>query len=233
MKRTQLWKIFRLPSPKELGWTVDDHNALPMALFRQVGDDSHTWEDWDEKMRKEYPIRYFLAETVPFWFNTRIKRRLHDVWHYIASHVVPSRRYHMLDLRQPKQKGKYSYRFGWLDSDSKMVYALFNILNTFVKDELPNMYCPSEEDVQANPHLLTQRMTYLEVKAIHYWWNVERLRQHKVHDDMLHNWAEAKRAHDPNEHQLWVDLQKLEADLNDKEDEMIGRLIKIRRSLWT
>lgn len=231
MSREKFWKIFRLPSPKDLGWSKS--NALGMNLFKNPNDNIHTWEDWEEKMRKEYPVRYFFAETLPFWFTTTIQRRIKDAIYFLKCHLLPSHRYHMLDLRQPKQKGQYRYRWGWLDSDSKIVYALFNILNTFVKDELPNMHCPSEEEVQANPYLLSQRNSYLEIKAIHYWWNVDRLRQLKLHDDLLSKWAEAKRNKDINEHIYWDDLRKIEADIESKEDEMIIRLINIRRSLWT
>ena len=231
MSREKLWKIFRLPSPKELGWS--DTNALPIVLFRNPNQNNPTWEDWEEKMRKEYPVRYFLAETLPFWFSIKIKRKVKDAIYFVTSHIVPSRRYHMLDLRQPKKKGKYSYRWGWIDSDSRMLYAMFNILNTFVKEEFPNMYCPSEEEVRANPYMMSQRLHYLEIKAIHYWWNVERERQLAAHSKLLKEWSDAKHAHSANEHQLWDDLQKLETANDEKEDEMIGRLMKIRRSLWT
>ena len=231
MKRQKLWKIFHLPSPKELQWA--DTNALPIALFKNPNDNSPTWEDWEEKMRKEYPVRYFFAETIPYWFRVLLERRIKDAIYFIKCHLLPSHRYHKLDLRQPKKKGEYSYRWGWLDSDSKILYALFNILNTFVKDELPNMYCPSEEDVQANPYLLEQRNNYLEIKAIHYWWNIERPRTLRQHDELLSAWAAAKRTHDPEEHKLWDELQKVEEAAATKEDEMIGRLIKIRRFLWT
>lgn len=231
MKRQKIWKFFGLPSPKELQWA--DSNALPIALFKKPNDNTPTWEDWDEKMRKEYPVRYFFAETIPYWFRVLLERRVKDAIYFLKCHLLPSYHYHKLDLRQPKKKGEYSYRWGWLDADSKMLYALFNILNTFVKDELPNMYCPSEEDVQANPYLLDQRNNYLEIKAIHYWWNIERPRALKQHDELLSSWSAAKRIHDPDEHKLWDELQKVEETAALKEDEMIGRLIKIRRSLWT
>jgi hypothetical protein len=233
MTRVKLWKLFRLPSPKDLGWTDCEHNALPMALFKRVGDDTPTWEDWDAKMRKEYPVRYFFAETVPFWFRTMINRRIKDSWYWVKCHLLPSHRYHILDLRQPKSEATHNYTWGWIDSDTKMLYALFNILNTFVEKELPHMYCPSEEDVQKESHLLHQRNHYLEIKAIHYWWNIERLRQNKAHAEMQDKWSEAKQANDPIEHQYWDQLRKIDAANEAKEDEMIGRLIKIRRSLWT
>lgn len=235
MKREKWWKIFQLPSPRELGWTNSEYNALPMRMFNQNIGNEHTWEDWEEKMRKEYPTRYFLSETLPMWFNVHVKRRVTDVWYWIKCYTLPKYKYHVLDLKQPAyvEQGFPGYKYGWIDSDTKMLYALFNILNIFVKDEMPNWYCPSEEEAQAEPHLLYQRNNWLETKAIHYWWNVERVRQMKVHYDLLHKWSEAKRTDAPEAHQLWDDLQKIEKVQEDKEDEMIARLLKIRRSLWT
>jgi hypothetical protein len=226
MKRIDWWKIFRLPSPKELGWS--DSNALASRHFPN-GKEEKTWEDWEEKMRAEYPIRHFLGDTLPRWFRVKWRIYVHDPWYWFVSHVVPSRRYHMLDLRQAKP----GYRYGWLDSDSQIVYALFNILNNFVEHEMPGWYCPSEEEVAEEAHLAYQRNAWLETKAIHYWWNTERPRQQKAHDELLHAWSEARKIDGPNVQQLWDDMKKTEKVLEDKEEEMIIRLIKIRRTLWT
>jgi hypothetical protein len=233
MKREKWWKLFHLPSPKELGWTRGEYNALPMAKFNNVGDDTPTWEDWEAKMQKEYPIRYFFSETLPSWFRTNIRNPVSNAWYWVKCHVLPSHRYHILDLRQPKNDDVGNYKWGWIDSDTKILYALFNILNTFVKNEVPNYYCPSEEEVQTDPYLLQQRNNYLEIKSIHYWWNVERLRQNKYYAELLDKWSDARGTKDSSEHQLWDELKKIEAAQEAKEEEMIGRLIKIRRSLWT
>lgn len=219
------WKWKFLPSPIKLG--LSDSNALGSKHFgNQPG--QPTWEDWEEKVKKMYPVRYWLIEELWPWI--RVKWRIHvtDRWYWLVSHVVPSRRYHMLDLRQPK-----GYRYGWLDSDSQMTYALFNILNNFVEHEMGDWYCPSEEEIEANPGLLRQRNHWLETKAIHHWWNVERLRQQEKHDKLLHDWSEARKANSHNVQQLWDDLKKAEKALEDKEEEMLLRLVKIRRSLWT
>lgn len=226
MKREKWWKIFRLPSPSELGWTSSSYNALPMRMFNHNQED-HTWEDWEELMQKDYPVRYFFSETLPSWFRRRIKSPINDAWYWFVCHTLPSRKYHRLDLRQP------NYKYGWIDSDTKMLYALFNILNTFVEQEVPHKYCPSEEDVQKEPHLLYQRNNLLETKAIHYWWNVERVRQQKEYDELLHRWSDAQKEDAQEAHQLWLDLNKMEKAQEDKEDEMLARLLKIRRSLWT
>lgn len=161
----------------------------------------------------------------------RFAGRFSDMKYWFVSHFIPKRKYHLLDLRQPKANG--DYRYGWLDSDHQMIFALFNILNNFVKNEMPHWYCPSEEEIAFDASLLHQRNIFLEVKAIHYWWNVDRKRQDKRKDHLLHDWHEAKKISVSKEHQLWEDLRKAETALEDKEDEMILRLIKIRRSLWT
>lgn len=234
MKREKWWKIFHLPSPQELGWTDSEYNALPMRMFNH-NQGEKTWEDWEELVRKEYPVRYFFSETLPMWFHIRVQRPVKDAWYWFVCHTLPSRKYHWLDLRQPANKdaGSKGYKYGWIDSDTKMLYAMFNILNKFVEEEMPHWYCPSEEDVQAEPHLLHQRNTWLEAKAIHYWWNVERIRQEKEHYTLLHRWSDAQKNNDPETHQLWDELRKSEKAQEDKEDEMFGRLLKIRRSLWT
>ena len=161
----------------------------------------------------------------------RFKNRISDLKYWFVSHFVPKRKYHMLDLRQPNPNSEY--RYGWLDSDHQMLFALFNILNNFVKHEMPNWYCPSEEEVALDFSLLTQRNFYLEAKAIHYWWNVDRKRQESRRDHLLHDWHAARKCSSPKEHQLWEDLRKTETALEDKEEEMIMRLIKIRKCLWT
>lgn len=234
MKREKWWKIFQLPSPQELGWTQSDYNALPMRMFNQ-NTNEHTWEDWEELMRKEYPVRYFFSETLPMWFHIRVQRPIKDAWYWMVCHLLPSRQYHWLSLRQPahKEADMPGYKYGWIDSDTQMLYALFNILNNFVEHEMPSWYCPSEEDVQREPHLLHQRNNWLETKAIHYWWNVERPRQHKEYNEILHRWSEARKVDAPETHKLWDELRKVEKAQEDKEDEMISRLLKIRRSLWT
>jgi len=158
-------------------------------------------------------------------------RKISDFRYWVISHIVPKRRYHMLDLRQPKYSGEY--RYGWIDSDSQMLFALFNILNNFVKNEMQHWYCPSEEEVKVDCSLLNHRNIYLETKAIHYWWNVERKRQQKMQGNLLKDWSEARIANSSSENQLWEDLRKAEASFEEKEEEMIQRLIKIRRALWT
>ena len=227
---TGYWKWRWLPSPKKLGMAKD--NALGSRGFgSQPG--QVTWEDWEEKVKAMYPVRFFLIQELVPLIKVKWRKYVWEPWYWLKCHVIPSYRFHKLDLRQPKVKGEYSYQYGWLDSDSQILYALFNILNNFVKHEMPSWYCPSEEDVAEDASLLNQRNKYLEVKSIHYWWNVERKRRDKHHSDLLTKWHDARQKNDPAEHQYWTELKDVEKDNKDKEDEMLARLLKVRGSLWT
>jgi hypothetical protein len=231
MKRERIWKLFRLPSPSKLGMTDDTTDeALGMRMFQNPGDNSPTWEDWEERVQKEYPIRYYFAEQLLPNIKCLWQRYVKDTWYWIRCHTYT--KYHMLDLRQPK-KDPLSYRFGWIDSDTQIVYALFCILNNFVAEELPHAFIPSEEDVAKEPHLLSQRNNYLEVKAIHYWWNVQRLREAEAEQKLLHEWSDSRKTNGPATQQLWADLNKMENANKDKLDEMLIRLVKVRGCLWT
>lgn len=218
--------------PSELGMT-ESSNALPLRDFVRAGDNRPTWEDWEAKVKKEYPIKFFLIEKAWPWIRRQYNKFIVDTIYWLKCHTLSKYKHHLIDIRESKTDNLQAYRYGWIDCDSKITLALFAILNDFVENEMPNSYCPSEEEVQANPSSLSQRNNYLEVKAIHYWWNVERKRQQKKHTELLETWYSARKNKDPAVHQLWSDLQKLEESNKEKETEMLVRIIKVRESLWT
>ena len=98
-----LKKIFKLPSPQDLGRS--DCNALPSRNFTPDCE-GYTWEDWREEVKKKYPIKYFFSETMVDFIKYNmyypIYRPIKDTKYCLVSHLVPGRRYHILDLRQPK-----------------------------------------------------------------------------------------------------------------------------------
>lgn len=230
-------KFFSLPGPKDLG-KADSNYALPSKSWTP-GITDYSWEDWHEEVKRLYPIKYFLVQTLPkfirykLWFP--IKGPFDKALYYLKSHLIPSKRYHMLDLRQTcnDKNDLDCYRYGWIDTDNRMLYALFNLLDQFVKHELDNMFCPTEEDIQNDPSLQNQKDLILEIKAIHHWWHKERKLEYKIHDDALEAWSMARHNGLPHTDKLWQKLQQSDIDFEAKTDEMIARLMKIRRSLWT
>ncbi len=112
--------IFHLPTAKELGRS--DSEALPMRWLNHGG--KYTWEDWQEEVSENYPVKYFIYKTLPRFIRRQFNK-ISDLKYYIVSFTI--RKYHLLNLQQPKNSHD-NYRYGWIDSDYQMVYAVFTIL---------------------------------------------------------------------------------------------------------
>lgn len=204
-----------------------------MRDFQDADDHSPTWEDYNDLIQQKYPVRYFLLDRLPFWISCRWKWYVKNSWYWLKCQLLPSHKFHLLDLRQPKKNDPLAYRYGWLETDHQMEYALFNILNNFVKHQMDHWYCPSEEEVKSEPHNTNQRNAWLETKAIHQWWNIDRLQEEKTYDEALTRWSEAKKNGDPSKKLFWDELHDIQQANADKLEEMMIRLIKVRKSLWT
>ena len=230
-------KLLKLPGPKDIG--KSDHNHfLPSRDFSPDCTD-YCWEDWHVDVKKLHPIKYFLAETTTDFIRHKIWypiiRPIEDARYFIVSHIIPSRRYHMLDLRQPNNK-KYDvdqYRYGWRDTPELMLFAIFNLLDNFVKNELPHCYTPSEEDVLKEPGLKSQRDMHLEILAIHKWWIEDRKEEYKRFSDLRTTWYKKRKARDPGAERYYKRMRKKEDAFEEKTDEMLNRLMKVRRALWS
>ena len=224
-------KIFKLPGPKELGWA--DSDALEMREFSDEPK-GKTWEDWYKYVKEHYPVKYFFAETLvkfiryKMWFP--IKVPIDKAWYWFVSHVVSSRRYHMLDLRQ-----KGGYRYGWRDVDEKMLYAIFNLLGEYLNREniadLTKWH--SQSEISRDPHMKQQQDNIEEARMIYRWWLIGRKEAQKEIDDMLTKWHDAKKVKDPKKEEYWAQMKKLEEEFENTTDEMIARVMKIRRTLWS
>lgn len=213
--------------------------ALPMRPFCNKGD--YTWEDWREETKKKYPIRYFLTEEIPFWWRVKIVMPIEDFTYWLRSHLLPSRRYHMLDLRQPEPK-KYEndhYRYGWIDANKQILYACFNILVNYIEKEHKGKYQEyvkfQEESVEHD--LLDLR----EIWTIYQWWKVDRSNQLKNVDRALSEWHDLLITTNNSEEMKEVPRlsvlkdrhSELEKEFNRTETEMLKRLIELREYMWT
>lgn len=223
-------KYFTLPGPKDLGMSKYNR-SMASSLFNNSGEP--TWEDYYAKLKELYPIRYTLLRTIPRFFSLKfyfISRYLDEARYYIVSHTV--RRYHMLDLRQPGLiNDTDSYRYGWVDSDRQIEFALFNILNNFMKNEF---HLPIDEELPKDSNAKEWRDGLSELKEIHNWWNVQRKIDVSKESTLLRLWSSANRNKDQNlkEH-YWNELRAMEDYNRAKLDNMVVRLVAARHFMWT
>lgn len=157
-------------------------------------------------------------------------------------HLLPSYKFHLIDTR----KADPSYTHGWRDTDWRMVLAMFTLLIDFVELEMPHgYYVPSEEDAAKDDGTWecgvggyrAQRDQYLEFMAIYNYWKVERLELQAQHDKALTLWSAAHKASKgpkgETTEQLWKEVQESEAKMDNRLEEMLHRLIDVRKVLWT
>jgi hypothetical protein len=236
-------KLFKIPGPKDLGMS-DNNHAMPSEMFRNNSTEL-TWEDYYNRVKREYPVSFFCASTVPtffrdLWYSTT--RYPKKIGYWFQCHFIPKHRYHMLDLRQ-----KSGYQYGWIDADTRMEYALFNILVSFVENEMPHGYfVPSEEeaakdDAGDEPDKYSgfrkQLNNHKEYMAIYNYWTVDRIALEKAHAEALNAWSNAHHAARGDRTEevqlLWKKLKETDEAKKKKLEEMLHRLIDIRGCLWT
>ena len=216
-------KLFRFPTPKSLG--------MSSYYIYNKRNDEKDFDDYLLYLKDNYPVRYFFAFFLQEWFNLNIVRKVKDIYWWFQHNFNPRHRYHMLDLRQPKSN--LNYRYGWIDADTKMVYALFNILNQFVEHEFENFFVPTEEEVASEPHLKEQREAGLEILAIHKWWNITAPIMRAEENKALDVWYTAHKEKLSNGKVLFKRIFELEEEYKKSLEEYMIRLIKVRGWMWT
>lgn len=216
-------KLLSPPGPKDLGMS-DSNNAMSSRLFSD--DDHPTWEDYYERVAKEYPIRYTLTTKIPRLYRS-FKQPFTDAWYWFRCHTY--NRYHMLDLRQP------DYRYGWRDVDNKMLYAIFNLLGEFLNKEKPYDLAQdyTEEEIEADEGMKLQHASRKEAKFLYRWWTHGRGEREGERSRCAKEWHDMMEKKDPLTQEAWKKLREFEAFMEKEEDEMIARLMKIRKTLWT
>jgi|SRR5579859_1900033 len=231
-------EFFKIPGPKELGMS-DYNNAMGIDLFPQEG--VETWEDYYRKIKKEFPIRYFIASSVPCFFMDRWRqfyRPISDFIYWVKCHTLSSYKFHLLDLRQPLSKNKIAnldcYRYGYADISDRMLYALFNLLKMYLDKEpydLSQHY--SLEEINNDPSLKIQYDNLIEAKAIYHWWSVEKFAEQQKYYDQLETWSNSRKSNKKEVADLeFSKLHQIEKENENKVEEMAHRLLKIRKYLW-
>lgn len=167
--------------------------ALPLKAFSS-GEILYTWEDWIRDNKEEFPVRYFLTETLPKGFR-RVRYILSNLYQWVRTRTW--RKFHILDVRNSEYTG------GYRDLDTIMLYANFKILVDFVEKEMDGVFkehIPSgmHEDWEIT-HFEHEIEIEQELKALYEWWTKDRMRWNfmfhervEVEQQMLHRMIEIR-----------------------------------------
>lgn len=218
--------------------------SLPSKLFPNYPGE-YTWEDWEKDAKASYPIRYFLSHSIPAWWSYHVTRPIGDAWYWLKSHTF--RRRHLLDLRQPwNQDYIDQYRYGYIDPDTQLLFAAFNILVSYVQERKQSKYHHNidEEGIaaskkamakqhEATPQDLERISEEENILKLYIYWTEKRKAQQKHIVALLRDWS-YHRLDDKkiDNHTRWDLLQAAEKEFDEEEDDMLHLLVKIRKLMW-
>lgn len=212
-----LKKLFKLPSPIDLGKSKT--SALPLRRFNK-NTDRYCWEDYYKDLERDYPYKYFFLLKVPRFIKNKISLIKNDIRHIISFIKLE----HMLDLRQPKDSSDY-YRGGYIDFNSKILFACFNSLVQYVesKDFIDITDVFSLEKIRADEDLLKEFEKQKQIFELYDYWKISRQRMQKELIEIYNQYKESN-----NESYKDFYEKKLEA-FDKKEDEMLQKIIIVRK----
>lgn len=111
------------------------------------------WDEWEEKTKKKYPIRYLLFETLTFKLRYFINRIIDVKWWFLHR-FHPKYRYHVI---------KTDLKPRYYDTDTRILYNCFKLLNDFIEHEADSIDWKGSSDEHFE--------AYCTMKELWYWWN--------------------------------------------------------------
>jgi hypothetical protein len=186
--------------------------ALPMDGYLYK-----TWNDWERDARAKYPVRFFLSRTLPRAFARLRERLISRPWYYLRTHTV--HRYHLIDMRCPRN----GYAWGWLDRSEAVMFAAFAVLRDFVEHEYPGCVNWDWSD--------ESRAARDEILALYKWWTEGRKQEHDAVDARAP--GSGPHGTNPEPHTAMASFHAAVAALDEKDNEMLRRLIAVRGTMWT
>ena len=115
------------------------------------------WRKWESEMDQKYPVRYFLQEILPQFFNSKLyilKQRY--IWPIVHT-LHPKYRYHIV---------KTGLTPGYYDADIRILHSVFSIFSEFVERNKNG-----HVNWEANEY---HRKIWKELNEINDWWTLVR-----------------------------------------------------------
>jgi|ERR1700691_481442 len=202
-------------------------------------------ESYIDPLKLKYPIRYFINFTIPdFYLGIKDKIRSVSYWFRYRT----TQRYHIIKL--------HGLSPGWYDTDTRILYSCFNLLNDFVEIELSHMFTYTRDQIKWRKKSSKKLgLKYLqeiidspesraidihsanEQKELYLWWENRRDRLDPWNS--IEIWGKDKNINflqnieSANKYRINSEkAEKLEKFYKDEDNAQLLRLIKIKDELW-
>jgi len=199
-------------------WQKDKPYALPIrqlggVKFRGVSDEDFTWNDWDKETKEKWPIRFFLFDKVPEEISHKWNRYVtENIWKF-KHRFIPKHKYHIVrtDLKP-----------GYYDPSDQILHSCMKMVIDFI-DNTSDVI-----DWEGDEH---HKEVHDELLKVYEWWQnyPYRLKQidesYNDMDNLVEMEIHGKKC------ELHI-CHKLEQELDDETEKMLGIIIKHRTQLW-
>lgn len=189
------------------------------------------WDDWHDQLAARFPIRSFVKETIPQTWKDLAGYKIHwffkDLkWGFIHRYIKKYQ-YHVL---RPK-----TLEPGYYDPDTQILHACMEAFRQYYERGATQVEWDSDDQ---------HKHVYNEMTDIYNWWTKEYPTQEEKWEaanpfpkdiPWKRLFSNGKHDNDPDvvEHRR---VSKLHREIEEKwcqdEEDMLIRLMKIRRSLW-
>ena len=166
----------------------------------------------------------------------RLFRWLDHVAYWFRTHTWD--RYHMVDIRNRRN----GYAWGWMDRSEGMLFAVMSMLVDFVEKERAFEVVDWDSDDE-------HREAAREFREIYLWWTQDRKVEHDEHErladeaykDFQFNFVPMPDGmqkmetpdETPEQKKSRDDVREAEDRLDQKDTDMMIRLIRVRGAMWT
>lgn len=220
--------------------------------------DGQGWKDFDIKSEKEYPIRYWLNETlIPnMWWP--ITRRYNDIVSYIRFGYFEKMHFINTGLKAD-----------YYDSDTRLLHGMFSLLKDFVEVEKAWLEAIFNRDYKRPFWKLNNRFRNREFGIVYLDWeisldndteeaNKSQAEAAQIIKDLYLWWVDKRPVRmDPydllpdepqdltkkaiynigniseEKRKAYKEINKLEEEYYNEDTKMLIKLIEVRNSLWT
>lgn len=180
--------------------------------FKGTSDDDFTWDDWDKEVKKRWPIRFYLFDTLADEISHRWKWWVTDpIWKF-KHRFIPKHKYHIL---------RTGLKPGYHDPDTQMLYSWMKLNKEFIDGTSDTI--DWEQD--------SQKEIYSDIFKVYEWWENYEIRLKEIDNsyDNMDDMVEMEF----NEKKVMVHRSSmLEEELNKEAAEMLCILAKRRINMW-
>jgi hypothetical protein len=209
------------------------------------------WDDWREEQAKKRPIRFYISDTLLDKIQNFVYFPRDVFWNvrcYIRNRFIDKMQY----LKTGLEPGKY------YDLDDRIIHGLFNELKDFVETELAWMNQLSKDKKYRSRKLRSrspedgieylkwgmelkddngmptrQATSFAEILELYNWWKNYPNRPDPMDVSGWSDIYDDKTVDEAVKNEVSHNLFDLEEQQDKEEEDMLIRLIKVRKSLWT